>query len=55
MELYNVRDPPGRRDQKICRENTVATRIEIASQFKRNIHKEHSPWILLRKGFFAQS
>ena len=29
--LYNVKDPPARKDQQIGRENTVATRTEIAS------------------------
>ena len=54
-ELYNVKDPPARKDQQIGRENTIATRTEIASLFKRYIHKDHSPWILPMKGFFAQS
>ena len=30
-ELYNVKDPLERKDQQIGRENTVATRTEIAS------------------------
>lgn len=55
-ELYNIRDPLGREDHpKICRENTVAIRTEIVSKFKRNILEDHSPRILLRKAFFAQS
>ena len=55
MELYNVRDPPGRRDRKIYRENTIATKTIIVSKFKRNIHEDHFPRILPRKVFFAQS
>jgi len=53
MELYIVRDSPGERDQKICRENIVATRIEIVSKLKRIIFKNHPPRISPRKDFFA--
>ena len=38
-----MRDLPGRKDREICGENTVATRTEIVSKFKRNILKDHSP------------
>ena len=48
-----MRDPPGRGDRKICRENTVVRITKIVSKFKRNIHKDHSPQILPRKVFFA--
>ena len=41
--IYNVRDPLGMGDREICRENIIATRTEIASKFKRNILKDHSP------------
>ena len=47
--------PLRKRDRKICKENTIAIRTKIASQFKRNINKDHSPRILPRNGFFAQS
>ena len=50
-----MRDPLGMGDRKICRENTVATRTQIVSKFKRNLLKDHSPRTLLRKAFFAQS
>ena len=53
--IYNVRDPPEKEDWKICWENIVVTRTEIVSKFKRNILKDHSPQILSRKAFFAQS
>ena len=53
MRLYNERDPPGTGiHEEIGKENTVAIRIEIASKFKKNIFKDHSPQILLRKDFF---
>ena len=55
MELYNVRDPPGRGDQKICRENTIATRTEIVSKSKRTIFNNHSPRTSPWKDFFAQN
>ena len=32
-----MRDPLGRRDRKVYRENTVVTRTVIVSKFKRNI------------------
>ena len=42
----------GSKKREIGRENIVATRTEIVSKFKRNILKDHSPRILLRKDFF---
>ena len=53
--IYNVRDPPEKKDWKICWENIVVTRTEIVSKFKRNILKDHYPQILSRKAFFPQS
>ena len=35
-----MRDPPGRGDRKICRENTVVRITKIVSKFKRNILKD---------------
>ena len=47
----NVRDPPGRGDQKFCREYTVATRTKIVSKSKRTIFKNRSPQDFAEKGF----
>ena len=52
-ELYNVRDPPRRRGQKICKENTVALSTATVIKSKRNILKNYSPQTLPRKNFCA--
>ena len=53
-KLYNVRNPPEEReDMRIGGENTVATKTKIVIKSRENIFKNYSPWILLRKDFFA--
>ena len=41
MKLYNVRDPPGNGDRKICRENIEATRTETVFKSNISIFKDH--------------
>ena len=52
--LYNVRNPLEERENlRIGGKNTIATRTGIVIKSKKNIFKNYSPRILLRKDFFA--